>query len=84
MEQTCCAVKDTTYIVPPRHIQNVSGGKVIFWKVMVSVILSKEKVYMYMCPIPSSFRDRAISVYSTLFTVQASNTPCPHTSCKVH
>jgi hypothetical protein len=26
------------------------------------------------------FRDRAISLY----TVQTSNTPCPHTSCKVY
>jgi hypothetical protein len=33
-----------------------------------------------MCPIPNDFRDRAISLY----TVQTSNTPCPHTSCKVN
>jgi hypothetical protein len=26
-------------------------------------------------------RDRAISLYSSLCTVQTSNTPCPHTSC---
>jgi hypothetical protein len=26
----------------------------------------------------------AISLYSTLYTVQTSNTPCPHASCKVH
>jgi hypothetical protein len=38
-------------------IQNVIGGKVN-WEVTVSVILSK-KVYMYMCPIPNGFRDRA-------------------------
>jgi hypothetical protein len=37
-----------------------------------------------MCPSPNGFRDRAISLYSTLYTVQTSNTPCPHTSCKVH
>ncbi|PNF31997.1 hypothetical protein B7P43_G06550, partial [Cryptotermes secundus] len=37
----------------------------IFWEVIVSVILSK-KLYMYMCPIPNSFRDTAISLYSTL------------------
>jgi hypothetical protein len=50
-------------------------------QVIVSVILSK-KVYMYMCPIPNGFRDRAISLYRTvLYTVQTSNTPCPHTSC---
>jgi hypothetical protein len=41
----------------------------IFWEVTVSVILSK-KVYMYMCPIPNGFRDRTISLYSTLYTVQ--------------
>jgi hypothetical protein len=37
----------------------------IFWEVMVSVIVSK-KVYMYMCPIANGFRDRAISLYSSL------------------
>jgi hypothetical protein len=36
--------------------------KSIFWEVIVSVILSI-KVYMYMCPIPNVFRDRAISLY---------------------
>jgi hypothetical protein len=55
----------------------------IFWEIIISSILSK-KVYIYMFPIPNGFRDRAISVYSTLYTVQTSNTPCPHTSCKVH
>jgi hypothetical protein len=44
----------------------------------------KRKVYMYMCPIPNGFRDTAISLYSPLYTVQTSYTPCPHTSCKVH
>jgi hypothetical protein len=34
-------------------------GRSIFWEVIVSVILSK-KLYMNMCPIPNSFRDRAI------------------------
>lgn len=37
----------------------------VFWEVIVSVILSK-KVYMYMYPIPNGFRDRAVSLYSTL------------------
>jgi hypothetical protein len=55
----------------------------IFWEVIVSVILSR-KVYTYMCPIPNGFWDRAISLYCTLYTVQTSNTTCPHTSCKVH
>jgi hypothetical protein len=36
----------------------------IFWEVIVSVILSKE-VYMYMCSILNSFRDGAISLYSS-------------------
>jgi hypothetical protein len=36
----------------------------VFWEVIVSVTLSK-KVYMYMCPIPNGFRDRAISLYSS-------------------
>jgi hypothetical protein len=26
---------------------------------------SKQKVYMYMCPIPNGFRDRAISLYTS-------------------
>jgi hypothetical protein len=55
----------------------------LFWEVIVSVILSKI-VYMFMCPIPNGFRETAGSLYSTLYTVQTSNTPCPHTSCKVH
>jgi hypothetical protein len=29
----------------------------------------------------NGFRDRAISLYSTLYTVQTSSTACPHTSC---
>jgi hypothetical protein len=55
----------------------------VFLKVIVSVILNK-KVCTYMRRIPSGFRDRAISLYSILYTAQTSNTPCPHTSCKVH
>jgi hypothetical protein len=35
----------------------------IIWMVIVSAVLSK-KVYVYMCPIPKGFRDRAISLYS--------------------
>jgi hypothetical protein len=41
----------------------------IFREVTVSGILSK-KVYVYMCPIPNGFGDRAISLYSTLFVNQ--------------
>jgi hypothetical protein len=43
------------------------GERSIFWDVIVSAILSK-KVYMYMCPIPYGFRDRAISLYSNVKT----------------
>ena len=35
----------------------------IFWKVIVSVILSKN-IYMNMCPNPNGFRDRAIWMYN--------------------
>jgi hypothetical protein len=43
-------------------------GRSIFWEVIVLVILSK-KVCMYMCLILNSFRYRAISLYSTLYTL---------------
>jgi hypothetical protein len=36
----------------------------IFRDVIISIILIK-KVYMYMCPIPNGFRDRATSLYSS-------------------
>jgi hypothetical protein len=39
--------------------------KSIFCDVIVLFILSK-KLYMYMRPIPNSFRDRAISLYNSL------------------
>jgi hypothetical protein len=35
----------------------------IIWEVIISVILSK-KMYIFMCPIPNGFRDRAISLYT--------------------
>jgi hypothetical protein len=58
------------------HVHRVSQEeRSIFWEVIISAILSN--IYMYMCPIPNGFRD-------TLHTVQTSNTPSPHTSCKVH
>jgi hypothetical protein len=40
------------------------GERSLFSEVTVSVILSKN-LYVYMCPIPNSFRDRAISLYSS-------------------
>jgi hypothetical protein len=47
------SISHSPIIAPFDVIQGVPGGEVI-----VSVILSK-KVYMYMCPIPNAFRDRA-------------------------
>jgi hypothetical protein len=44
------------------HIQNVPERKVI-----VAVILGKNKLYIYMCPIPNGFRDKSY------FTVQFQN-----------
>jgi hypothetical protein len=38
----------------------------VFWEVTVSAILCK-KVCIYMWPIPNGFRDRAVSLYSTLY-----------------
>ena len=46
-----------------RYIQVSHEERSIFWKVIVSVILSKN-VYMNMCPIPNGFRDRAIWMYN--------------------
>jgi hypothetical protein len=40
-------------------------GKLLFWEVILSVILS-QKLYMNMCPIPNGFRDRAVCLYSGL------------------
>jgi hypothetical protein len=42
-------------------IQGVSGGKVNILGGH-SIGHSKQKVYVYICPIPNGFRDRAISL----------------------
>jgi hypothetical protein len=47
----------------------------IFWEVIVSVILSK-KVYMYMCPIPNGFRDRATSLHRSKIAVSNTGIYC--------
>jgi hypothetical protein len=57
-------VQVSLYFHKRRCIQRVLGERSIFWEVIVSVVLSK-KVYMYMCPIPSDFRDRCISLHSS-------------------
>jgi hypothetical protein len=36
----------------------------VFWELIVSVILSRN-VYVYMCPIPNGFQDKAISLYTS-------------------
>jgi hypothetical protein len=41
----------------PGDMVNILGGH--------SIGHSKQKVYMYMCPIPNGFRDRAISLHSS-------------------
>jgi hypothetical protein len=46
------------------YIQDVPGAKVNILGVILSASLSKN-VYVYMCPIPNGFRDRAISLYSS-------------------
>jgi hypothetical protein len=55
------------------HIYRVSQEeRSIFLEVTVSVILSKKKVYMYMCPNSERF-----PLYSTPYTVKTSKTPSP-------
>jgi hypothetical protein len=44
----------TLYTIYPRR-------KSIFWKLIISVILSKN-MYMYVCPIPNGFGDRTASL----------------------
>jgi hypothetical protein len=46
------------------YIQSVPGGRVSI-PGGHSIGHPKQKVYMYMCPIPNGFPDRAISLYST-------------------
>jgi hypothetical protein len=49
----------------PKLYRMFQKERSVFWEVTVSVILSKKKMYMYMCHIPNGFRDRAISLYSS-------------------
>jgi hypothetical protein len=48
------------------NIQSVPEGKVSILGGH-SIGRSKQKLYVYMCPIPKVFRDRAISLYSSIF-----------------
>jgi hypothetical protein len=54
------------------YIQSVPGGKV---NILESHIIghSKQKKYVYMCPILNGFRDRAILLYSTLYTLHCAD-----------
>jgi hypothetical protein len=60
-------VKTTSFLLLKRVIYRVSQEeRSVFWEVTVSAILNK-KVYIYICPIPNGFRDRATSLYSFFF-----------------
>jgi hypothetical protein len=79
--------KECLTLLPNAHLENISLYRMsqekrsVFWEVIVSVILSKK--CMCTCVL-NGLRDRAILLYSTLYTVQTSNTSCPYMSCKVH
>jgi hypothetical protein len=45
------------------HTQSVPGEKVNILGGDTTGFSKRKKVYMYMCPIPNGFRDRAISLY---------------------
>jgi hypothetical protein len=47
------------------YIQDISGGEVNILGGHIIGHSKQKKVYTYMCPIPNSFRDRAISLYSS-------------------
>jgi hypothetical protein len=49
-------------------IQDVPGGKVNILGGH-SIGHSKKKVWMYMCPIPNDFKDRAISLYISVSNI---------------
>jgi hypothetical protein len=79
----CIIIIIIIIIIIGHYIQSVPRGKVSILGGHSIGHSKRKKVYMYMCPIANGFR--AISLYSTvLYTVQTSNTPCPHTTCKVH
>jgi hypothetical protein len=46
------------------NMQSVPGGKISILGGH-NIGHSKQKICMYMCPIPNGFRDRAISLYSS-------------------
>jgi hypothetical protein len=69
-------------IIPSLMLYRMSQEKrSIFCEVIVSVIPSKKSVYVHVS-YSDGFRDRAISLYSPLYTVQTSNTPCPQNALR--
>jgi hypothetical protein len=66
-----------------KKIQSIPGGNV---KILggYNIGHSKQKTVYVHVSYSEHVRYRAISLYSTMYTVQTSNTTCPHTSCKVH
>ena len=58
-----------------RNIQNVPRGRVNILGGH-KIGHSKQKVYMYMCPIPNGFLDWAISLYSCRFNDKKEITCC--------
>ena len=63
MSRLCERFKFQEYFGLPSYKQNVPGGNVSI-QGGHSIGHSKQKVHMYMCPIPKGFRDRVISLYS--------------------
>jgi hypothetical protein len=84
LPSTCRRIHNLPTTLPLDAAQGVPGGKVNILGGHGICHSKQEKLYLYICPIPKGFRDGAISLYSTLYTVQTNSTPCPHTSCKVH
>lgn len=55
-----CAVLWRTHLLSRFYIQGDSGGKSIIFEVIVSIIVRKKNVHMYMCLIRNGYWDRAV------------------------
>jgi hypothetical protein len=69
----CRILSQTVYF--PSVIQNDPEGEVNILRGH-NISHSKQTVYMYMCPIPNGFRDRAISLYSSRIVDKRDITYC--------
>jgi hypothetical protein len=56
-------------------IQGFPGGKVNILRGH-NIGRSKQKLYMYMCPVPNGFRYRAISLYTSKIVVSDTGIHC--------